>query len=134
MSPPFHKNILIGPSVSSTVCCLRAELHLTKAELATKSGLSVRTIQDIEAGRKSRVQEKTLILLAEALEVEVAELLGTDSGDPRDPNGESAYNNGLNMAPRRAPLGRGPILLIASLVIVAVAAIMLWNWSHTHPT
>ena len=56
---------------------LRLERGLTKQELAERAGLSGRTVRDLENRRRDRVQEKTVLLIAEALEVEPAVLLGT---------------------------------------------------------
>jgi len=66
---------------------LRARLNLTQADLAHKAGLTPRTVRDIERGRRKRVQEKTLVLLAEALGTTFEELigpLGHDVGAPGD--------------------------------------------------
>lgn len=53
---------------------LREQLNLSQEELTEKSGISVRTIQRIEAGIEPKGQ--TLKLLAKALEVTEDELLG----------------------------------------------------------
>lgn len=51
----------------------REKLNLTQEELTAKSGISVRTIQRIEAGTEPKGQ--TLKILAKALEIEEKELL-----------------------------------------------------------
>ncbi|MFL1897073.1 helix-turn-helix domain-containing protein [Aquimarina sp. 2-A2] len=53
----------------------REHLNLTQEELATKSGLSIRTIQRIESGVEPKGH--TLKALAKALDSEVNELLST---------------------------------------------------------
>lgn len=56
---------------------LREQVHLTQEELATASGISVRTIQRIEAGAAPKGH--TLKSLAAALGVNEAALLGTST-------------------------------------------------------
>jgi tetratricopeptide (TPR) repeat protein len=68
---------------------LRRERHLTKADLASRSGLAFRTIHDLERGRRKRVLEKTLVLLANALDVSYDELI-RGSGNP-DTNHTDVY-------------------------------------------
>lgn len=62
---------------------LRGKANLTKTELADRAQLAYRTIHDIELGKRGRVQEKTLRLIAEALGVTFEELLDTRS-PPRE--------------------------------------------------
>lgn len=128
MNPRRHsKNVTVGPSFPGRVRGLRTNLRLTKAELAEKSGLSIRTLQDIEAGRKSRIQEKTLHLLADALEVELDVLVvqAQPSGDRSD--GPKLPPPGL---PRRS--WNWLVLLALPLVVLAVGLPIAWNWSRDH--
>ncbi|MEV6492249.1 helix-turn-helix transcriptional regulator, partial [Actinoplanes sp. NPDC051633] len=48
------------------VVALRRERGLTQEELATRTGLSVRSIRDVESGRVSRPRISTVRLLADA--------------------------------------------------------------------
>lgn len=57
----------------SNLVALREKQNLTQEELAEKSGLSVRTIQRIEAG--ARPKGYTLKSLSEALEIDPSQLL-----------------------------------------------------------
>ncbi|MFP3595585.1 helix-turn-helix domain-containing protein [Chryseobacterium sp. SIMBA_029] len=59
--------------MKSTVQLLREEKHLTQTELAEKAGLSLRTIQRMEAGNTPR--GFTLKALAAALEVDPQKLI-----------------------------------------------------------
>ncbi|MBC6451486.1 helix-turn-helix domain-containing protein [Actinokineospora xionganensis] len=49
---------------------LREKACLTQEELAERSGLSIRAISDLERGRTSKPQRKSVVLLAEALRIE----------------------------------------------------------------
>jgi transcriptional regulator with XRE-family HTH domain/tetratricopeptide (TPR) repeat protein len=63
----------------------RRRLGLTQEELATKAGLSARSIRDIEAGRTRRPRAATVRLLAEAMGLSDAEreiFRRTADGDP----------------------------------------------------
>ncbi len=108
------KNIRIaGTDIGERIVQWRRRLGLTGAELAERAGLSERTIRAIERGHRESIQEKTLLLLAEALETTLDELLG--QGTP-----------GQIECP--APPGhrrrRGFLLLVplAFLLLVAIAA------------
>jgi transcriptional regulator with XRE-family HTH domain len=59
--------------MGTRIAQLRLERDLTQQELATKAGLSMRTIAYAEAGRDIRVS--TLWLIAEALGVTTDDLL-----------------------------------------------------------
>ncbi|GAA2404694.1 hypothetical protein GCM10010191_10540 [Actinomadura vinacea] len=55
---------------SSLLRALRERACLTQEELSERSGLSVRTISDLERGRTARPQRKSVALLAAALRIE----------------------------------------------------------------
>ena len=75
MSPrPDNVDISDG-FFSRRIALLRERAHLTKSELAARAQVSYRTVHDLEIGRRTRIQEKTLNLLAEALGVDPHELL-----------------------------------------------------------
>lgn len=125
MRPRFKKNVPLSPSAPLTIHNLRTKLLLTKSELAEKSGLSIRTIQNIEAGRKSRVQEKTLHLLADALEVDISIFI-----DTADDNGRN-----LNTASNHTHYLRNRLIIIAaSIVVLSTATTALWAWSTSNAT
>ncbi len=52
----------------------RHDLHLTQLELAEKAGISLRSIKDIERGRRISFNEDTLIRLCRALELNYDDL------------------------------------------------------------
>lgn len=54
----------------------RKKSHLTQLELSEKSKVSLRTIKDLESGRRSSFSESTIILLCRALDLDVREILG----------------------------------------------------------
>lgn len=64
---------------------LRLDKRLSQVELAAKAGLTGRTIHDIESGRRRRVQEQTLLLIARGLDIAYEDLLAEvrpDDGGP----------------------------------------------------
>jgi len=73
------KNIDIGRgNFPDRLRQIREDHHLSKGDLAERSGLTYRTIHDIEQGKRKRVQEKTLLMIARALEISLDELLNGD--------------------------------------------------------
>ena len=71
-----------GTGLPNRIRELREHRHLTQAELASAAGLTYRTVHDIEAGRRSRVLEKTLMLVASGLDLRLDDLLVRDSSEP----------------------------------------------------
>ncbi len=94
---------------------LREERHLTKTDLAEKSELSYRTIHDLEEGRKTRVQSKTLMLLTKALGISYDDLFA-------DPTGESGGISVTGSGGEARPWWRQPALLWSAAVILVFAA------------
>lgn len=93
---------------------LREAAYLTQSDLAERAGVAARSVHEIESGRRERVLAKTVMLLAEALEMSVEELLtvGAETGDPA----------GVAERTPRFPW-RG--VLIGAAVVVSVA-LVLW--------
>ena len=54
----------------------RQDAHLTQLELSNRSKVALRTIKDLEAGRRSSFNESTLISLCRELNVSYPELIG----------------------------------------------------------
>ncbi len=99
---------------------LREASHLSQSDLAEKAGLTYRTVHDLESGKRKRSQEKTLILLAQALEVSLDELMAAKVPE--------------NPAPAVPPSRRFPLRITigaAALAALALAAVMLWHQSCT---
>ena len=58
---------------------LRLDLRLSQEAFAERAGLKYKHYQAIEAGRKPNIQLPTLVKMAEALDLELWELLKFDS-------------------------------------------------------
>lgn len=80
---------------------LRSSRHLSEADLALKAGLTYKTIRALETGRRRRVMERTILSIAAALEVTVAELMGPEAspGGGFD-RGSGAARPGAGTSPR----------------------------------
>ena len=82
MGTRHHEQGPLGRRLQS----LRERARLTQGELAGLSGASVDIIQSLEQGRASNPTLRTMLRLAEALGVTVAELLeGVAPGPEDDP-------------------------------------------------
>lgn len=92
---------------------LRTDLHLSETELADKAGLTYKTIRDLEVGKRKRVLEKTVLALAEALEISAAELLDTAATDAAAPPAIPA--------PWRR---RRPVIVALAVLLVSVSAVL----------
>lgn len=65
------------------VKALREDLLLTQADVAQRSGVSERTISDIEQGHRPKPQNKTILVLAQVLEVGTDLLMESPDGKER---------------------------------------------------
>ncbi len=73
----MQKNVFIqGLGVPRRIKAARSRKNLTRAELAQRTGLSYRTILELERDNRDRVLEKTLRLIAAELDMTYEELLG----------------------------------------------------------
>lgn len=93
----------------------RLEAGLTRQELAERATMTERSVRDIENGRRPRIQEKTLMLLAEALGCEPAELAVL----PPVPPGATAPQPAPPVRPFRWPLLLATVLLTVALAVLA---------------
>ncbi len=134
MSNPTRNIDLTGSHLPERLVALREERHLTKADLAEMANLSARTIHDLENGRRDRIQEKTLMLLAKALEVSAEELLDRPARIKSEsvaeaPTSGSKTLNVPSKGPRRLSLRTGLIILTVLLGILAVAWMNMWSFA-----
>jgi len=105
---------LRGTDIPDRLRMLREERHLSQNDLAEKAGLTYRTVHDLEAGRRDRVLEKTMMLLATALDVPLRRLVSGEASISLD-----------------TPTVRGrrwPWLVVAVLVVsIAAAGAYIWH-------
>ena len=94
--------IELNSEISNRFLKARQELKLTQLELEAKARVSLRTIKDLESGRRTSFNEDTLIRLCRALNLDYSELLG----------------NAIRRSKRRAMI----VTVIAGLVLVVMTA------------
>lgn|GEM_PF-1377494 len=70
---------IIGPEVAQSIANARREKQYTQLELSEKARVSVRTIQDLEHGRRDSFSESTLIQICRALEIDIKSVLGEEA-------------------------------------------------------
>jgi transcriptional regulator with XRE-family HTH domain len=93
---------------------LRLERRLSQTDLADEAGLTWRTVHDLETGRRERVQEQTLILLARGLDITYEELVNGLQGSVEV------------TADVRPQLPRRQWLWVASLMVIAAMGGSAW--------
>ncbi len=67
---------IAGSGFAARLTRFREQRQLTKADLAARAQVSYRTVHELESGNRDRIQEKTALLLAEALGITAPDLLG----------------------------------------------------------
>ncbi len=116
----------------------RRALGLSKVDLAEKACVSAKVVHQIETGSRTNFLEKTLLLLAEAIDIPLEELLQpaeSESSSPSQPS-EDAPADGirqpgqLSTTPRRR---QGRLLAAALVVVVGTLAIALSMGPHRSP-
>ena len=70
--------MLKGETLSQNLRIQRAKLNISRAELSSRSGVNISTIEKLENGRQPEVNTtvKTIFNLADALNVKPQELVG----------------------------------------------------------
>lgn len=141
MGAPQQNIDLTGSGLPTRLVALREARRLTKADLADRAGLSYRTIHELESDRRDRIQEKTLMLLAEALQVPVDELLGRPLAAVQVSAPDPAPEVPAVRPPRRRrrPGRRGMLALLSGLLVVLAASLVHLRsfaranarWTHT---
>lgn len=125
---PQKKNIdIVRRGVPERLRRLREDRCLTREELAERAGVSYRTILNIEKPERERAQAKTLMLIAQALGVPFAELMG-DPGPPENGGPRSAEDDRGDRRRSWQRVRPGLLLLLCALLI---GARLLWPEART---
>ncbi|MEZ4386520.1 MAG: helix-turn-helix domain-containing protein [Candidatus Krumholzibacteriia bacterium] len=132
---PRPRNIDIDPGFAGRLIDLREKRRLSKADLADRAGLSYRTVLDLESGQRRRAQERTLMLLAKALDVPFDAVIGRDS--PAALNGGTSEepdpgDEPVSLKDSEQPLTRRWPWLIAAGFLAVVVGMSLWHFGSTH--
>ncbi len=101
---------------------LREDRHWSQSDLAKETGLSYRTIHDLELGKRNRIQEKTLMLLAQAFEITLPELTGIPNGNDHQTVTTDKPRNHLPWK------WIAPVLL----ALLLAAGLSMRHWALTH--
>ncbi|TKJ40737.1 hypothetical protein CEE37_07170 [candidate division LCP-89 bacterium B3_LCP] len=89
----------------------RRNKHLTQLELSNESNIALRTIKDLESGRRKSFHESTLISLCRVLDLNYNELFN-------------------NQKPTR--LNRRLVLITLSIIVVVILGILFWKYLKEH--
>ncbi len=108
----------------------RHRAQWTQAELADKAGLSYRTVHDLELGKRDRVQEKTLLLLAQALDISLDKLLGQEVA-PQPPPTPEPRPTASPPGGKRRRIPRAP-LLVAGILLAVALGLTLRSYALRH--
>lgn len=121
---PSPRNLCVQElDLAARLRALRLAVGLSRQDLAERAGLSERSIRDIENGRRARVQDKTVMLLAAALGCDPGELAAfpeppVDAAPVSPPRPPVATPN----ASRRAVWPMVAAVTVALVLIVALGA------------
>lgn len=119
-----QKNIAIDRTVfPGRLRQLREERHLSQSDLAQKAGINYRTVHDLELGKRGRCQQKTLLMLALALDLSLEDLLAPPT---------SAVDPAITEARRRRADRLRLSFIVIVFAVVAVTAGVLWHEGHAH--
>ena len=107
---------------------LREKRYLTQTDLAERAGVSPRSIHELESGRRERALAKTIMLLAEALDVAYEDFVnGTaDAPGPLDMQEPEPTATSQTAGGRPAPWRRrryGIAVFVAVAVVVAILVV-----------
>ncbi|MFH2054021.1 MAG: helix-turn-helix transcriptional regulator [bacterium] len=117
--------VRVPPDLPARLRKERERRYLTQGELADKAGVHARTVYELEAGRRDRILAKTVMALAEALEIPVHDLL---NGVPA-PEDASVAAGSSDLATAQ-PFPWKKILAIAAVPIATVLLILGYNLYH----
>ncbi len=117
------RNIALPEGFGRRLRRLREERHLSKTDLADRAGISERTVQNLEKRRRDRALQKTLLAVAEALEMPYDELLDAGAG------GDAG---GAPVTARRTGVAAPRVILAVLLAVVAGSLFGLWNYGRAH--
>ncbi len=99
---------------------IRKSMGWSQAELADRAGINTRTISDIENGYRTKVQEKTLFLIASALDITLEELL-SEPEEPTPRHTQSGYLGDPGAGGRKqTSVSRIKVLLLSVLIVTSV--------------
>jgi transcriptional regulator with XRE-family HTH domain len=137
MSPRPVNIEITGTDLPGRLVHFRERRHLTKSELASRANVSYRTVHELESGRRERIQEKTLLLLAEALAVSPHELCGAASGSIKESGTDPEVSKrrvasgSKRRVPMQAYLPASVLLLVAIVLgtVVWIAGAAGANWA-----
>jgi len=117
----------LPPDFPERLRALREQRLMTQSDLATRAAVAARSVHELESGRRPRAQVKTIMLLAEALEVSYAELVTGRAAATEPPVAADSppkeSEPEADSVPRRPRYRR--LALIALLVLLGAAALAL---------
>ena len=73
-----QRSVKISLETVKRITAARKTCRITQLELSNRSSISIRTIRDLERGRRRSFTEATLIHLCRALKIELDDVLGNE--------------------------------------------------------
>jgi transcriptional regulator with XRE-family HTH domain len=115
----------------------RVERHITQLGLSQMSCINMRTIQDLESGRRTSFTESTILPICKALDLDFKELLHLDCPTPTVaaeiiPLSNSQALVAIPDTKQKKKFTRKPILLVMGLLALGLGIFMLFETLVVH--
>lgn len=131
MSPKAHNINVRRFGLATHLRRLREKARLSKTDLALKAELSYRTILDLEGNKRSHIQEGTLMRLAQALNVDVSELVGDQGNLDPDQMTSATVDEGASESSSSKSNWK-KYLLLAIAVLIPISVFLAWKYAVTY--
>lgn len=125
----------LPPGFPERLRALREQRFMTQSDLAARAAVAARSVHELESGRRDRALAKTIMLLAEALEVPYADLVNGRPAPPAGPEPPLSRDPPAPAPPAAAGARRSRrrLAVLAALpVLLGAAALTLPGFVGLH--